>query len=144
MGRDPETTSKIMSSIKSEDTKPEKLLGSAMWGIGLRYRKNYKEVEGNPDFAFPNVKLAVFCDGDFWHGNNWRLRGYDSFEDELDEYSEYWQKKLTRNVIRDKEVNQTLEEEGWTVLRFWESDIKENVDECAKEVYKVYKKLKTN
>ena len=75
MSRNPVITSRIMSAIKSKDTKPEKKLGSAMWGLGLRYRKNYRELPGSPDFAFTKVKLAVFCDGDFFIDcRDYRLR----------------------------------------------------------------------
>ena len=79
MPRPPEMTYKIMSSIRSHDTKPEKMLGQALWKLGLRHRKHYK-IKGKPDFVFVKAKLAVFCDGDFWHGNNWRVRGMNSFD----------------------------------------------------------------
>ena len=102
--RDKKTTSKIMSAIKSKDTKPEKLLSSAMWKLGLRYRKQYKII-GRPDFVFVRAKIAVFCDGDFWHGNNWRLRGYDSHEQELSKYSKFWVDKLEKEQKRDKIYN---------------------------------------
>ena len=144
MPRDPEVTSRIMSSIKSEGTQPEKALGRAMWALGLRYRKNYRKVAGTPDFVFIGVRLAVFCDGDFWHGNSWRIRGMESFEEELSTYNDFWRKKITNNVIRDKKVNYELEANGWRVLRFWESELKSNIDACADKVLKVYGELKEN
>ena len=85
-------TSKIMSAIPSKNTKPEILLGKAMWEKGLRYRKHYP-IAGKPDFVFVRKKIAIFCDGDYWHGNNWSLRGFNNLEDELATYSEYWKKK---------------------------------------------------
>ncbi len=129
-----------MSAIKSKDTKPERLLGSALWKLGLRYRKHY-QIIGKPDFVFPKVKLAVFCDGDFWHGNNWRLRGLKSLEEELASYSQFWSDKIRRNVERDKTINLHLQENGWTVLRFWESDIRKSPDDCAKKVSVAYRSL---
>jgi len=138
MIRDAQTTQRIMSAIKSKNTKPERLLGKAMWSVGLRYRKQYK-IKGSPDFVFVRKKIAVFCDGDFWHGNNWKIRGLNSFEEELSQYSGFWQKKILRNVERDKEVNKELEGQGWIVLRFWESDIKSDCYSCAKKVLEVYK-----
>ena len=72
--RSKEITSRIMSSIKSKDTKPEKILGSSIWKKGLRYRKHYK-IRGKPDFVFVSKRVVIFCDGDFWHGNNWKIRG---------------------------------------------------------------------
>ena len=88
-------------------------------------------VAGKPDIVFTKVKIAVFCDGDFWHGHNWAIRGLTSIEEELARYSEYWQKKIIDNIMRDKRNNAILQEEGWTVLRFWESDIKNDVSKCV-------------
>lgn len=139
--RTKQTTSKIMAAIKSKGTKPERLLSTAMWNLGLRYRKQYKIV-GRPDFVFLRAKIAVFCDGDFWHGNNWRLRGYTSPEQELNKYSKFWVDKIKRNQERDKHVTANLELMGWKVIRFWESDIKLSPDNCAKKVYEEYQKCK--
>ncbi|HEX6983097.1 MAG TPA: very short patch repair endonuclease [Balneolaceae bacterium] len=140
--RDPETTSKIMSSIGSKNTKPEKLLGSAMWELGLRYRKHGSNLPGSPDFYFKGAKIAVFCDGDFWHGNNWRLRGFDSLEEELNSYSDFWANKIRNNIERDERNNKELREMGWTVMRFWGSEIKKDAVSCAKEVKRIYKEEK--
>jgi DNA mismatch endonuclease (patch repair protein) len=133
MSRSPEITHKIMSAIKSEDTKPELLLGSAMWRLGLRYRKHYK-IKGKPDFVFIKAKIAVFCDGDFWHGHNWKIRGLSSLEEELASYNDFWRKKIMRNIERDKEVTDFLKSEGWTVIRFWESEVKVSAHDCALKV----------
>ena len=138
--RSKELTSRIMSSIKSKDTKPEKILGSSIWKTGLRYRKHYK-IKGKPDFVFVSKRVAIFCDGDFWHGNNWKIRGLNSFAEELDSYSEFWKNKIKRNVERDKEVEKELRKQGWTVIRFWESDILKNPERCAKIVFNYIKKL---
>lgn len=129
MKRDPAIVSRIMSAIKSKSTKPELTLGSAMWAIGLRYRKHYK-MFGSPDFVFVKDKIAIFCDGDFWHGNNWKLRGLSSLEEELCNYSDYWKTKISRNVARDAIVSQRLADEGWTVIRLWASDIKKDLNGC--------------
>jgi DNA mismatch endonuclease (patch repair protein) len=119
-----------MSAIKSKDTKPERLLAKTLWHRGFRYRKHYP-IKGNPDLAFVSAKVAVFCDGDFWHGNNWRIRGLSSFEEELSRYTPFWRKKIMKNIERDKEVNRTLKKLGWLVLRFWESEINRDVGKCA-------------
>ena len=106
----PETTHKIMSAVKSSNTKPELLLRKAVWQSGLRYRVNVKSIYGKPDIVFTRAKIAVFCDGDFWHGHNWVIRGLSSLDEELERYSEYWRNKIIRNVERDKDkslVNQT-------------------------------------
>lgn len=88
---------------------------------------NYKKLKGKPDIVFTKLKVAIFIDGDFWHGNNWKLRGLNSFEDELARYDDYWKQKLLRNIERDKEVNQELENNGWFVIRVWESEVKSDL-----------------
>ena len=93
-----------------------------------------KELPGKPDIVFTRVKLVIFCDGDYWHGHNWALRGLSSLEEELAGYTEYWQKKIRRNVERDQENTKKLEVDGWTVLRFWESEIKKNLEECVQAI----------
>lgn len=132
--RNPEVTHKIMSSIKSKDTKPELLLRKSLWHKNMRYRVNYKGLPGKPDIVFTKSKVAVFCDGDFWHGHNWVIRGMDSFEEELEGYSEFWKNKILRNIQRDKEVSQKLNAMGWKVIRIWESDIKSDINECVKAI----------
>ncbi len=139
--REPEVTYKIMSAIKGKNTKPEKLLGQQMWNLGLRYRKHYK-IKGRPDFVFIRKKIAVFCDGDFWHGNNWKVRNLGSFEEELESYSDFWRNKILTNVDRDKRVKEELMNEGWKVIRLWESDIKKDPVGCAREVLNIYNNRK--
>lgn len=120
----------IMSHIRSKDTMPEILLRKALWARGWRYRKNYTALPGTPDIALTRRKIAIFVDGDFWHA-----RGHTSNPGEqISTNQEYWQKKLSRNVERDREVNDALTEAGWLVLRFWESDIKANLDTCIKKI----------
>ena len=138
MPRDPETTYRIMSAVKSKNTVPERLLGRAMWRLGLRYRKHGKII-GRPDFVFSKVKIAVFCDGDFWHGNNWRNRGLKNRKQELAGYSSFWVDKITKNVERDKVVNRTLRRQGWLVLRFWETRIRRSTEACALRVFDAYR-----
>lgn len=144
MGRSDEITHKIMSAIKAQDTKPEVALRKELWRRKLRYRKNYKPLIGKPDIVFVRARLAVFCDGDFWHGHNWAVRGYGSLENELQRYAPKWVAKITRNIQRDQEVTQKLENEGWTVLRIWESEIKRNVKECGDRVEYVYRNIIRN
>ena len=110
-------THKIMSAVKSKDTRPELILRKALWRKNHRYRVNYKMLPGRPDIVFTKYRVVVFCDGDFWHGHNWALRGMSSLEEELDKYSDYWKNKILRNIERDRENNQALLALGWTVLR---------------------------
>ena len=132
--RDPNITSRIMSSIPSKDTKPELLLRKALWHMNLRYRVNYKKLQGKPDIVFTKQKLVVFCDGDYWHGHNWAIRGLSSLEEELSGYSEFWRDKILKNIERDQRVTANLESTGWTVIRIWESDINRDLDSCIERV----------
>ena len=135
--RNSEITHKIMSSIKSKNTRPELSLRKALWNRKLRYRVNYKKLPGKPDVVFVKAKIAIFCDGDFWHGHNWAIRGKSSLEDELKSYSDFWRNKILRNIERDKEVSRKLEELGWKVIRIWESDIKKDTEKCAQKIEKI-------
>ena len=127
-----------MSSIKSNNTKPEQALRKELWSRGLRYRKNVRTLPGKPDLVFKKARLIVFCDGDYWHGHNWVLRGYSSLEEELSRYSEYWATKIRGNVERDKKITAELESQGWGVIRIWTSDIEKNVKKCGDIVEYAY------
>ena len=121
-----------MQHIRSKDTKAEILLRKALWRKGLRYRKNVNHLPGKPDIVFTKHKIVIFVDGDFWHA-----RGHEKNPGEqIDTNKNYWITKLKRNVARDRYVNELLLEQGWLVLRFWESDIKNNLDNCVEEIMK--------
>lgn len=124
----PEQRSKLMSAIRSTNTKDEVRLAKALWNIGLRYRKNNKKVFGCPDLTFRNLKIAIFIDGEFFHGKDWETRKKPKTN------SEYWIKKIERNIQRDLEVNHYLESHNWKVLRFWSNDIKKNLGSCVMEI----------
>ena len=107
--RDPATTSRIKSAVRNRDTKPELLLRRALHRRGLRYRLR-RPLPGHPDLAFPGARVAVFVDGDFWHGNTWRLRGAASLDDYLDSLAnaDFWRQKIGRNIARDRAVEHEL------------------------------------
>jgi len=125
-----------MSAIKSKNTLPEMTLRHALWSRGLRYRVNVKSLPGKPDIVFTKAKVAVFCDGDYWHGHNWALRGLKNLDEELAGYSEFWANKIRRNIQRDIEVNHQLTVMGWTVVRIWESDIMDDREKCLNDICK--------
>jgi DNA mismatch endonuclease (patch repair protein) len=95
-----------MKQVKSEDTAPEIALRHAVWARGLRYRLHDADLPGKPDMVLPRHKIAVFVDGDYWHGNQWRERGFRSLEEQLEQVhnKEYWIKKIERNMARDQRV----------------------------------------
>ncbi len=117
--------SELMSKIKGKDTKPEVILRKALWDIGLRYRKNVKKLPGNPDIVISKYKLIIFVDGEFWHGFNWKEK-----KTKIKSNREFWIPKIERNMQRDSEVNYQLKSQGWTVLRFWEREIKKEFGSC--------------
>lgn len=144
MPRTPQVTHKIMSAVKSKNTRPELTLRRALWARGLRYRVNVKFLPGKPDVVFTKAKIAVFCDGDFWHGHNWAVRGLESLEAELERYSQFWREKILGNIHRDKENTARLMADGWMVIRLWESNIMADIDKCANEVERAYKNTVTS
>jgi DNA mismatch endonuclease (patch repair protein) len=122
--RDENVTSRIMSSVRSTDTRPELLVRKELHRRGLRYRKHVGSLSGRPDLVFPGPGVAVFVDGDFFHGNSWRLRGFATFEDQFNHRNgNYWRTKIAANVARDRKVNRALRRQGWSVIRVWESDV---------------------
>lgn len=125
----PEQRRKNMQAIKSQDTSIELLLRKALWQKGIRYRKNYKKLPGKPDIAITKYKIAVFCDSDFWHGYDWENRSQ-----RIKSNRDYWIPKIERNMERDKEVTEALQCDGWIVLRFWEWQIRRQLDACVAQV----------
>jgi DNA mismatch endonuclease (patch repair protein) len=103
-----------------KNTKPELLLRHTLWRLGLRYRTHVSELPGCPDIVFTKAKLAVFCDGDFWHGRGWRRRRQKL---KRGSNSSYWLAKIRANRARDRKHTSKLQADGWTVLRLWETDI---------------------
>jgi DNA mismatch endonuclease (patch repair protein) len=115
--------SKNMSAIKASGTKAEIQLAKALWFLGHRYRKNNKTVFGKPDLTFKKQKIAIFVDSEFFHGKDFETKKKPATN------PEFWEKKILRNIARDIEVNNHLKESGWTVLRFWSTEIKKNLAE---------------
>ena len=122
---------KNMQNIRNKDTKIEVILRKALWNNGYRYRKNYKKLSGSPDIVLTKYKIAIFCDGEFFHGKDWEVLKPRL---EKSNNSEFWINKISRNRERDDEVNKKLLFLGWTVIRFWGDEIKKNTDECVKVI----------
>ncbi len=117
--------SELMAKIKGVNTKPELKLRKALWGMGFRYRKNVKKLPGAPDLVFYKFKLAIFVDGEFWHGYNWEEK-----RGKIKSNRDFWIPKIERNMQRDRQNRSKLENEGWVVLRFWEREIYKDFDNC--------------
>lgn len=120
-----------MSNIKNKDTSIEIILRKALWEKGYRYRKNYSELPGKPDIVLTKYKIVIFCDSEFFHGKDW----YDLKEQlQRGQNADFWINKILRNRERDEEINKQLMFLGWTVIRFWGKDIKNDVEQCIKVV----------
>lgn len=126
-----EAASRAKRSNTKTDTIPEVLLRKTLWRLGLRFRKNVRALPGIPDIVFPRARVAIFCDGDFWHGRDW-----DSLHPKLQHgtNSAYWTAKIRRNIERDKHNTELLESSGWRVIRLWETDIRSNPYKAASVV----------
>ncbi len=121
--------SRTMSRIRSEDTGPEMALRRPVWRLGLRYRTHVRALPGTPDMAFPSARVAVFVDGDFWHGRLLREAGKCPAHN-----GAAWRAKLERNAARDARVDGKLRALGWLPVRFWASDVLRDADACARLV----------
>lgn len=114
-----------MRRVKNKNTNIEILIRRLLFKKGYRFRIK-SSLFGKPDIIFPRQKIAVFCDGDFWHGKNY-------LKDKRT-YKKFWRDKIAINIKRDKQVNRRLKKDGWIVLRFWKSNILKNPDKCVEKI----------
>lgn len=124
-----EVRKKMMSAVKSKNTKLESLVTKELWNRGFRFRKNVKDIPGKPDIAIKKYKIAIFIDSCFWHGCETHFRMPKSNID-------FWKTKINRNIVRDKQVTSELLEKNWTVLRYWEHDIRNDLSKCIDDIVK--------
>ena len=120
---------KNMSNIKNKDTGIEIKLRKELWKRGYRYRKNYKNLPGKPDIVLTKQKIVIFCDSEFFHGNDW-----EKLKEQLKRgnNAKFWIEKISKNRERDDVINKQLMYMGWTVIRFWGKDIKKDVEQCIR------------
>jgi DNA mismatch endonuclease (patch repair protein) len=121
--------SKMMSKIRGKDTKSELKLRKALWAAGFRYRVNSKYLIGKPDVSIKKYKVAIFIDGEFWHGYDWQNK-----KEKIKSNRDFWIPKIERNMQRDREVNSKLTEMGYTVFRFWTKELKDDFDGCLTKI----------
>ena len=129
------------SKNRSKNTRAELVLRSHIWKLGLRYRLHAPDLPGKPDLLFTSAKVVVFCDGDFWHGRNWKklkreLRGRKN--------SEYWIPKIAANIHRDLLQKRDLKNAGWRVVRLWETDILKDPTAAATTVERLVRGKRVN
>ena len=137
MKRDPAIVSKTMSAIRGKDTGIEKKLRKALSEQGIHYRLYSTKVIGHPDILIDSLKIAIFCDSEFWHGYR-----FEENEAKLTSNRDYWVNKIRHNKERDEIVNKTLKEQGYLVLRFWGEQINKHLDEVVNEIQEAVNKRK--
>lgn len=121
--------SRLMSKIRSQNTKSEIKLRKALWNLGIRYRKNVKALPGTPDIVISKYKTVIFIDGEFWHGYNW-----DNKKDRIKSNRAFWIPKIERNIQRDQHNSRILANLGWKVFRFWDYQIKKEFGTCLLQI----------
>jgi len=121
----PEKRSWIMSRIRSKNTKIDLKMKKILSSLNYRYEM-YPGVFGNPDFLVKGRQIAIFCDGDFWHGYKYNEKKKPS--------KKFWRDKIEGNMKRDRRTTQKLRRDGWAVLRFWEHDIEKNPEKCIRRI----------
>jgi DNA mismatch endonuclease (patch repair protein) len=122
----PEKRSAVMSRIKGRDTGPERIMAALFASRDLSWEEHARDLPGRPDFVFREAMVAVFVDGDFWHGwhfSKWR-----------DKLSEKWEAKIEANRCRDVRNHRCLRRRGWKVIRLWEHQVEINPIFCLERV----------
>lgn len=130
-------TRKRMSNVKLKNGDAEQLLAKQLWHLGYRYRKNDKRLPGSPDIAILKHRVAVFVDGEFWHGKDWETR-----KARLQRNREYWIEKIEENMARDIRVDEELRNRGWVPIRFWAKDAFKNTDACIDRILQLINEIK--
>lgn len=125
--------SKRMSRVKLKRGVAESALAKELWHRGVRYRLNYRKVPGSPDITITSKKIAIFVDGEFWHGYDW-----DDRKEKLRSNREFWIEKIEENMARDIRNDALLREMGWTPVHFWEKEIKKDLAGCVEKVMMIY------
>lgn len=120
--------SRRMARVRLKRGEAETMLAKALWRRGYRYRLNHKALPGSPDIALTKHKIAIFVDGEFWHGYNWL------YKKKVKSNPDYWREKIQENMARDIRDGQRLAAMNWTVLRFWEREVKRDLDKCVQAV----------
>ncbi|WP_200818825.1 very short patch repair endonuclease [Sphingobacterium lactis] len=120
---------KIMSKIRAKNTKPEVRLRRALWAKNIRYRLHQTDLPGKPDIVIKKYKLAIFVDGEFWHGYDWAAQ-----KDRIHSNRRFWIPKIERNMQVDRWSNLALRELGYTVFRFWSKDILNNLAQVTNQI----------
>ncbi|MCK9574099.1 MAG: very short patch repair endonuclease [Candidatus Omnitrophica bacterium] len=123
--------SDLMRKIRSDRTTPEILLQKALRKEKIKFKENCVAITGKPDVVLINKKIAVFVDGEFWHGYRWKQK-----KKKIKDNRDYWIPKIERTIVRDRKNNRQLKRAGWKVIRFWQHQIIEDLPKCIQRIKK--------
>jgi len=123
--------SDLMRKIRSDRTTPEILLQKALRKEKIKFKENCVAITGKPDVVLINKKIAVFVDGEFWHGYRWKQK-----KKKIKDNRDYWIPKIERTIVRDRKNNRQLKRAGWQVIRFWQHQIIEDLPKCIQRIKK--------
>ncbi len=129
-------TSKRMANVELKGGKEETALAKQLWNKGYRYRLNYKKLPGSPDIAIQKYHVAVFVDGEFWHGYDW-----DNKRIKLKRNRDYWIEKIEENIARDKRVDSELIDLGCIPIHFWSKEVLKDIDGCVQTIIDIIKSI---
>ncbi len=124
-----EKRSQLMSKIRSKNTKPELRFRQALFACGVRYRLHNSKLPGKPDISNHTKRFAIFIDGEFWHGHNWKDK-----KGKLKTNRGFWIPKIERNIQRDNQNTEMLIGMGYEVFRFWANEVKNDLGICLNKV----------
>lgn len=126
--------SSLMSKIRSNNTKPELVFRKKLWGNGIRFSRKVSNLQEKPDIVLNKYKIAIFIDGEFWHGYHWEEK-----KKKLKANREYWIPKIERNILRDRKNTRKLRKDGWRVVRFWGHQINKDTEKCLQKIKRMMK-----
>ena len=124
-----------MSRVKGKDTGLETRVRSELHKRGFRFRKHLKELPGKPDIVFTKARVAVFLDGDFWHGF-----GFATWQDTV---SSFWKAKIAKTIERDRKYDRQLRNRGWTVIRLWQHEIEQDFEASIRHIASAVEEMST-
>lgn len=121
--------SKRMKALSHKKSKVESVLAKALWHKGYRYRLNYKKLPGTPDIVLTKYRIAIFVDGEFWHGKD-----FEKNKEKLKNNKTYWIEKIEENIQRDIRNDNLLRQMEWIPIHFWSNDVKKYLNSCIDEI----------
>lgn len=121
--------SKRMAHVKTKKNSAEVMLAKSLWHRGYRYRLNYKALPGSPDVALTKYRIAIFIDGEFWHGKDFEQR-----KTKLKNNKDYWIEKIQENIDRDLRNDKLLRQMDWYPIHFWSNDVIKYCNQCIDEI----------